>query len=262
MKSRAKRRIVWGVAGLVGLGAGAAQADSVVQLTLTVNTGTSTWSVFEQNLNPSDTVGLEGLGFDVVGSGGILVSSALNGMLRGTDNELGTTGFTQFRTNGTISAGTAHDISGFQNAGTYSENSIGDVTNVYTGIGNMAESVNSGYSGGDGTTDNPPATDSVKTAALPFLLATGHYTGTFGTLTVTSDPTRVALLPSQGNYPPNTPGGTSAGFQTHSPTAVAGQTVDIGTPPAAPLPASVMGGGVLLVGLGMVRRLRRANAFC
>lgn len=262
MKSTAKRKIVWAVAGLVGLGAASAHADSVVQLTLTVNTATNSWSVFEQNLNPSDTVGLDGLGFDVVGSGGILVSSASNRMLIGSDNEIGNTGFFNFKTNGTITAGTAHDISGFQNAGSYSTNSLNDVSNVYTGVGNMAESINTGYTGGDGVND-PGATPVFKNAALPVLLATGKYTGTFGTLTVTSDPTRVALLPSQANYPPNPgPSGTSATYQTHSPTAVQGQTVQIGSVPAAPLPASAMGGGLLLAGLGMARRLRRAQSVC
>ena len=264
MKSTAKRRIVWGVAGLVGLGAASAQADTIVQLTLAVNTATNSWSVFELNANSTppppgsaDTVGLDGLGFDVLGGGGIAVTSALNGMLRGSDNELGATGFTLARTNGTVSGGNAIDISGFQNAGSYMVNSLGDVKTVYTGIGNMAESVNTGYVGGDGVTDNPPATAVFKNAALPVLLATGHYTGTFGTLTVASSASRVALLPGSASFPSAGPGQTSATYQTHSPTAVTGQTVQIGTA-SAPLPSSALGAGLLVGGLGLVRRLRRA----
>ena len=203
---------------------------TVVELTLTADTSTNSFSVFEQNANPSDTVGLDGLGFDVTGSGGIAVTSVLNGMLRGTDNELGTTGFTEFRTNGTISAGSAHDISGFQNAGTYSVNSLGDVKTVYTGIGDMAESINTGYTGGDGVTDAAPAMPTFKNASLPYLLATGHYTGTSGTLTVASDVGRVALLPDPTSFPTAGPGQTSASYQTHSPDAVMGQTVSIPEP--------------------------------
>lgn len=196
-----------------------AQAGTV-QLTLTVDSTTNSFSVFEQNLNPTDTVGLEGLGFDVTGAGGASVVSVTNRLPMGNDDELGPTGFTFFRTNGTLSGGNDMDISGFQNPGSYSVNTAGDVTNVYKGVGNVAEMVNSGDSSGVPTP---------KSIALPALIATGKYSGTAGTLTVSTTTDRVALLPDPQSFPTAGPGQTSATYVTHSPDSVMGETVPIGT---------------------------------
>lgn len=192
---------------------------TTLQLTLSVDSSTSSFSVFEQNVNPTDTVGLEGLGFDVLGAGGASVVSVTNRLPTGNDDELGPTGFTFFRSNGTLSGGSDKDISGFQNPGTYSVNTAGDVTNVYTGVGNKAEMINVGDSGGTPTN---------KAIALPVLVATGKYSGTSGTLTVASDPSRAALLPDPQTFPSVGPGQTSPTYMTHSPDAVNGQTVPIG----------------------------------
>ena len=192
---------------------------ATVQLTLTVDSTTSSFSVFEQNLNPTDTVGLYGLGFDVLGAGGASVVSVTNRLPVGNDDELGPTGFALFRTNGTVSGGNDMDISGFQNAGSYSVNTAGDVTNVYQGVGNKAETVNTGDSGGVPTP---------KSIALPVLIATGKYSGTSGTLTVSTTTNRVSLLPDPQSFPSAGPGQTSATYMGHSPDAVMGETVPIG----------------------------------
>ena len=194
-------------------------AATTVQLTLSLDSSTTSFSVFEQNLNPTDTVGLEGLGFDVTGAGGASVVSVTNRLPTGNDDELGPTGFTFFRSNGTLAGGSDKDISGFQNPGTYSVNTAGDVTNVYAGVGNKAEMINVGDSGGTPTN---------KAVALPVLVATGKYSGTSGTLTVASDPSRVALLPDPQTFPTVGPGQTSPTYMTHSPDMVTGQTVPLG----------------------------------
>lgn len=241
------------IAGITGVGAGVARA-TVVDLTIQ-KTGASTFSVFEQNANNSDTVGLDGLQFDVLGGGGVNVTSITIAAVKGTDDELGPTGFNFFKSSGTVSGSNITGASIFQNAGSYSVNSLGDVTNVFTGVGNVAETIRTGYNNGD-TVDGTTGTYTQKNVSLPALIATGTFTGGTspnGTLTVQSAPNEIALLPSAANYPSAGPGQTSASYATHSPDAVLGQTI---ATTAVPEPASF---GLLgIAGAAIIARRRKA----
>lgn len=214
--------------------AAGAKAAAIVNLTLTVNTTNNTWQAFETSSGTTPTSGLAGLQFDVVGSGGVAVTSSLNRLPFGADDEIGATGYSTLRANG--AAGLA--IRGYQPT-TYTVDSTGTAYSIYTGVGLQAETVNVGNSGGSPTN---------RALTNPVLIASGAFTGTNGSLTISSDPTLTTLLPSP--MPAATTIGTP--IATFSPDSVVGQSVAVGTP--EPTSLALLGLG----GLGLLARRRQA----
>ncbi len=199
------RKLSWCALAAVAIGAGVAQAAPIetVQLTLVVDTTAKTWSAYEQNSDASQTSGLAGISFDVVGSGGIGVDSSFFDLPFDADKDgAGPTGFGTQVQNGFPSAGLA--IQGFQPT-TFTVNKAKDVTSVYLGVGNQAETVNTSDDGKGANHGASPGTVSTTTLTDPVLIGDGTFTGTSGALTISSSTGRINLLPAQ--MPTATTGG-------------------------------------------------------
>lgn len=231
----------------------AVQASSTVVLSVTVQPNpdqiSGKWSIFEQNLYTagSSSSGLAGIQVQIGATGGVILT--FPGPIKlptASDYDVGNTGFWASRStftshadpHGTITAKAAQ-------ASTYSINPPGDVTNIYLGMGNMAETINTGD---DGTGD--PNMGFVTTAAIadPVLIVTGNYTNAgLGTITVSAGTSNIALLPATMPTPgldsPNPPT-----VNTFNPDAIVNGTVNV------PEPASGM--LFLLISTGLLRRRR------
>lgn len=230
------------------------QAAAIVDLTIayTATSGSGgTWTAYEQNAGDTPQSGLGGIEFSVTGSGGITVATSRISLPDGNDDDLGETGFDTLRQNDGVPTGgttvvAGVDISAYQFSSTgYEENSYNDATNYYTGVGNVAETINTGDSGG---------TPTDKSVADPVVIGTGTYTnnGSGGMLTVSSDPTLVTLLPDPMPTPAPYGSTTVSPVSTFSPDTVNNGSVTI---PGVPEPTSV---ALLAVGaIGMVKRRRR-----
>ncbi|MDP9173964.1 MAG: hypothetical protein M3O30_08885 [Planctomycetota bacterium] len=238
-KSKSNRRyplkqIGLSAALLAGFSSTSAYADETVSLTVTAteNVGGTggIWKVFEQNSYPTQTSGLAGIQFNLASFAGNISFTSSNLFLpTGSDDDsLGGTGFTDNRSNGAISASQITGIGAMQQQ-LNTINRAGDVTNIFTGVGNTAETINTGDDGsGNNGSGDVPGFITTKNIGLPFLLASGTYTGSIGLITATADAAQVSLLPV--SMPAPTANGVPV--TTFAPTSVVSSPVTEGFPVA------------------------------
>jgi len=249
---------------LLGMGLMTSQAHAIVTENFTVTftpTGsgaTGTWKAFEQTTytGGSASNGLAGIQFNVTTTGGIALTSGILQLPSGFDSDpgsFGSSGFVLFKTNGSISGG---QITGMRvaQALSYQVNPAGDVFNVYTGVGNVAETIptSDDGSGDGGVGDAPGVINGTKTVTLPVLIASGAYTnnGTGGTISTFSQTTLDNLLPVPM---PSDQGGN---IQSFSPDALNFTPATVPGFGNIPEPASI---GLMALGGLMTLSRRRRN---
>jgi len=193
-----------GAAVLLGLGLMTSQAHAtttaVFTVTVTNPSGPGTWKAFEQNVYTAGSAssGLAGINFNVTTTGGVKIATGTFSLPSGFDTDSGTSnGFTVFKSNGTLSGGQLTGLAGAQ-ASNYQVNPAGDVFNIYTGVGNMAETIPTSDDGsGDGGVGDAPGVITTKTITLPVLIAQGTYTVTgSGSITASTTTDLMTVLPS------------------------------------------------------------------
>lgn len=210
-----------------------AQAD-IVSLTLSADVENGTWEAFLAIDDPQNqTLGLAGIEFDVIGSGGLSVDSSVVQLPLATESQDFMTffqkGFFNFRSDGTngVDIRAAQDL--FM---TLSSTGSGN-SSILEGVGKAAFSEDNGLI---------PSTE----VGLPVRIASGTFIGTTGTLQLVGDSSSTtllpAVLPSFGNP-----------ISTFSPSAVIGDTLSI---TAVPEPASVALIGGIVAMLTVSRRRR------
>ncbi len=245
-----------GIAALLGLGlmASSARAAEIMNLTVTftengTNTG-GTWSAFEQNSDTSLTSGLAGIKFDITVTGGVTITTGANKLPFGSDASLGGTGFSGNRTNGVLGGGMITGMTANQSTSN-TLNNAGDVTSIFPGVGNVAETLNAGDDGsGDGGVGDQPGNITHVTVAFPALIASGTWTDPTagpGKIFVSTSTLLTTLLPNP--LPAATTSGKSV--QTFSPSAINSTPALINQPE----PASI---GLLAIG-GLMAFARRRS---
>jgi hypothetical protein len=198
---------------------------ATISLYLGADQGTQTWRAYLSLDDPNrETLGLAGIEFSVVGSGGVTVTSSTNRLPIATESTDFITffqkGFTNFRSDGTEGVGirAAQDVFNTGSASGLNGNSI------LEGVGKMAFEEDNGALAG-------------TEVSFPVLIATGGYTGLGGTISILGSPDSTTLLPA--NLP-----AIGAPITTFSPSAVYGDSANI-----VPEPGSAMlwTSGALLV---------------
>jgi hypothetical protein len=261
-------------AGAIGLGlmAAKAEANAIVNYTVTITTNiggnSGKWQVFESNTYDNNTgtsgftsaspsSGLDDFNVTVKGTGGVAIGSAATVKApKGSDAENGfSNGFSTLVGNTFVATGNgSQKLFGGQPL-TYQTNDSGDVNSIYTGVGDVAETVNTSDSG-----DNDPAPGSTiltVSIAKPVLIGTGTWTqnGTGGTITVDLTQTTTAgqaLLPTVMPTPTVT---NPPGVAAVNPDSITGNSATVA---AVPEPASF---GLLVAGglMTLARRRRMAK---
>lgn len=225
------------VAAVTSVAANAAVITYTVSATPNAGGATGTWQAFAQ-LTSGDNLGLASLQFNVVGTGGVSVTSSTNRLPRGIDDNFTGTGFSLLPSNGTAGIG----ISASQNTvQPYTIDAEGDPS-IYQGVG---------LSGGSALVNGGASSVSWL---FPVLIATGNYSnsGAGGTLTVTSpSTTNVQVL--------NTPApsaNSNSFFTTSAVASITPGATTISPTTAVPEPASL--GILALGGLALLARRRKA----
>ncbi|MHB8866973.1 MAG: PEP-CTERM sorting domain-containing protein [Pirellulaceae bacterium] len=196
----------------------------IVYLTLSADVSSGSWEAFLTIDDPNGTtLGLAGIEFDVLGSGGVTVDSSTLRIPLATESHdfqtFAQKGFFNFRSDGTkgIDIRAAQDLFNTQNATGGGNNSI------LEGVGKIAFSESNGII---------PGTD----VGWPVRIASGTFSGTTGSLQVIGDPASTTLLPATLPV-------LGSPISTFSPSLVLGETIDI---VAVPEPASI---GLLVSGI-------------
>lgn len=241
------------LAGATAVAAASAKADSV-GLTIVVDPVAQTWNAYANvsGTGGPGTAGLAGIQFDITATGNLALTStqdptapSLNDLPTGVvSTAAGSKNAGFYVLNGssdlvTSSAGVTDEQFAGAQSNTFLTGKTAGHTDIVKGFGQ----VTSGLVGDASTTWG----DSNGS-----LIANGTFTGTLGTLSVSGSPTTTTLLPSV------LPTANNASIQTHSPTVVTGQTVQVGQATAAPIPAGVWGGSVVFGVLGFLRKFRKA----
>ena len=222
------------------VGASAAHAASIVNLSISTNPATKTWQAFADVEDPN-SAGLAGIQFDVTAAGGITLGTT-QGASASSFNDLpvGTVSVPSGRSTATVSAGfynfnSATDITPgldlqFKGAQTnqYQSNPGNGHSNIVLGFGVPGQS---GTMVGDNTIPTPPGPWS-----WPALIADGTYTGNTGSISITGLAAATTLLPVSSTVT------TGQLFATHSPDVVNGGTAAV----AVPEPGTI---GALAVGM-------------
>jgi hypothetical protein len=215
-----------------------AQATLTVIASPNISGNAGTWQVVEQTTSSTHASGgLEAVQFSLVSSGGISITSSLLQLPGAFDTDsLTGNGFVLYRSSGNLVGGQVIDIRTSQSTN-YSVNPAGDVYNIYGGVGDQAETVNTSDdgSGDGGLGDAPGNINGTRTFALPVLIASGAYSnsGAGGTISIFDGPLdlpQIVLLPVP--MPP-ADGNT---FQERTPNGLVIQNANI---PAVPEPTSV-----------------------
>ncbi len=188
-----------------------ASAAVTVQLSLNIDPITQTYQAYANLIDTSnETLGLHGLEFNISSTGGVSVLSSTLQMPAPTETLDGVTsyqkGFTFLRSNGTNGT----EIRAFQQNVNQLSTTGSGLNNILEGFGESAFSENNGLN----------ASTSI---AKPALIASGSYSGSSGTLSISGSTGLTTLLPA--SLPAATVGGAS--FSTFSPTSVTGQTFSI-----------------------------------
>jgi hypothetical protein len=245
-----------------------ARASAIVNFTVTITTNggglSGKWQVFESSTydgatatsgfttgNPSS--GLDDFNVTVKGTGAVIIGSAASVKApKGSDVDSGVSNGFVVLTGNTFSAtgNGSQDLFSGQPL-TYQINTPGDVKSIYTGVGNVAESVNVSD---DGSNDPNPGTVTPLAIADPVLLGTGSWTqsGAGGTVTIDLVNTTnkgQALLPTVMPTPTTV---NPPGIAATNPDSVTGNSATVAAT-TVPEPAAV---GLLLVG-GLMTLARR-----
>lgn len=223
---------------------------SALNLTLTVDPASHTYKAYA-NVNDPNSAGLAGIQFDIIGAGGVLLSSTQDPTAPSLND---------------LPTGTISTASGSKSAGFYVLNGSSDVTpdvtlngTLYTSdvqfAGAQSNTFLKGKTAGNSNVlvgfASPGVTsgnvgDQPVTFGSPALIAEGTYTGDVGTISISGSPSTTTLLPAV------LPTVTNTSYATHSPDMVNGQIVPIGIP--EPTTLGLLG----VVASGLLTRRRRA----
>jgi hypothetical protein len=218
------RKLFVSVLCLVSMAACCDIRAAVICMQLDADQSTLTWRAYLSLEDPnSETLGLAGIEFSVVGTGGVTVTSSTNRLPIATETTDFVTffqkGFLGFRSDGTkgTEIRAAQDV--FNTGSTSGLNS----NSIVEGVGKMA------FEEGNGALVGTEV-------AFPVLIATGGYTGNGGTISIFGSPDSTTLLPS--SLP-----AIGAPITTFSPSAVYGDSVTIVPEPGS---AALLTSGALL----------------
>ena len=188
----------------------AAEAQVDLNFSLQVDQGAQTWQAFAQLNDPGNlSAGLGGLDFNVLGTGGISVTSSVFELPQPTEFDGGSgffqKGFKVFRNNGTNGLG----MRGSQD----------NISNALSPLGSGNDAILAGVGEMPVVETNLTLPDT--NIAFPALIASGSYTANgSGTLDIEGFSVSTTLLPTTGF--------TNQSFATFSPDAVNGDSIFIG----------------------------------